>query len=74
MAVEVKRTNNTAINVKTQATGNRVTVGHFLWMASELEKAVEQGMSKDTEVRIDNPSGVNGVTLSARDVLVQEIP
>lgn len=73
-AVEVKRTNVKSIKVRTQAMGNRVSVSHFLWMAKELEKAVDEGMPTDTEVRVDNPTGVNGVTLSAQASLVQEIP
>lgn len=74
MSVEVTRSNVKAITVKTQAVGNRVTVSHFLWMAKELEKAVEEGMPEGTEVLIDNPAGVSGVTLSARANIVQEIP
>jgi hypothetical protein len=73
-ALEIKRTNNTAISVETQATGNRVTVDHFMWFAKELQKAIDAGMPMDTEVRIDNPSGVNGLSISARAVLVQDIP
>lgn len=71
--VEVKRTNNTAISVRTQSTGNRVTVDHFLWFARELQEAVDAGMPQDTEVTIRNESGVNGVSISARAVLVQDI-
>ena len=72
--LEIKRTNNTAISVSTQATGNRVDVDHFLWFARELQKAVDAGMPMDTEVKIRNESGVNGVSISARAVLVQDIP
>ena len=71
---EIKRTNNTHISVSTQTTGNRVTVDHFMWAARELQKAIDAGMPIDTEVKIRNESGVNGVTISARAVLVQDIP
>jgi hypothetical protein len=74
MSMEIKRTNNTAIAVGTQATGNRVTVNHFMWFSRELQKAIDAGMPQDTEVKIDNPTGVNGVSISARAVLVQDIP
>lgn len=72
MSVEIKSTNNTTIYVTTQATGNRVTVDHFLWMARQLQDAVLAGMPMDTEVKIDNPSGVNGLSITARAVLVQD--
>jgi hypothetical protein len=51
-SVQVKRTNNTAISVKTQTAGNRVTADHFLWFARGLQEAVEAGMPNDTEVTI----------------------
>jgi len=72
--LEIKRTNNTAISVSTQTTGNRVTVDHFMWAARELQKAIDAGMPMDTEVKIRNESGVSGVSISARAVLVQDIP
>jgi hypothetical protein len=73
--LEIKRTNNTAISVNTSAaTGSRITVDHVLWFARELQKAVDAGMPMDTEVKIRNESGVNGVSISARAVLVQDIP
>ena len=73
--VEVKRTNNTAISVETSAaTGSRVTLDHFMWAARELQKAIDAGMPMDTEVKIRNENGVNGVSISARAVLVQDIP
>lgn len=74
MSVEIKRTNNTVIRAATQATGNRVTVDHYLWFASELQKAVDAGMPTNTEVVIRNESGVNGVSIHAHAVLVQDIP
>jgi len=73
-SVEIKRTNNTVISVKTQAGGNHVTASHFPWFAKELQEAVEAGMPQDTEVRIANPAAVYGVSISARAVLVQDIP
>lgn len=72
--VEVKRTNNTHISVSTQATGNRVTVDHFMWFARELQKAIDAGMPQNAEVIVRNESGVNGVSISAKTVLTQEIP
>jgi hypothetical protein len=73
--LEVKRTNNTVISVETSAaTGSRVALDHFMWAARELQKAIDAGMPMDTEVKIRNESGVNGVTISARAVLVQDIP
>lgn len=74
MSPEIKRTNNTAISVETSATGSRITLGHFMWAARELQEAVDAGMPMDTEVVIRNESGVSGVTISARAVLVQDIP
>ena len=74
MSVEIKRTNNTTIRVETQATGNRVTVSHYLWFARELDKAVAAGMPEYTEVVIRNESGVNGVSIHAHTVLAQDIP
>jgi len=74
MSVEIKRTNNTFISASTQACGNRVDVDHFMWMARELQKAIDAGMPMKTEVEIRNESGVNGVSISARAVLVQDIP
>jgi hypothetical protein len=73
-AFEIKRTNNTAISVRTQATGNRIDVDHFMWFARELEKAIDAGMPMNTEIIIRNESGVNGVSISARANLVQDIP
>lgn len=74
MSVEVTRTNNTAIYVQTQSTGNRVTVDHWLWFARELQEAINAGLPTDTEVVVRNETGVNGVTITARGVLVQDIP
>jgi len=74
MSVEIKRTNNTHISVRTQTTGNRVDVDHFMWFARELQKAIDAGMPVATEVIIRNESGVSGVTISARAVLSQDIP
>jgi len=74
MSIEVKRTNNTAISVETQTCGNRVTADHFMWFAKELSKAIDAGMPTNTEVKIRNESGVNGVSISARAVLVQDVP
>ena len=71
---EIKRTANTYLRVETQATGNRVTAEHFLWFARELQKAVDAGMPTDTEVMIHNPTGVSGVTITAKTTLFQEIP
>ena len=73
-SLEIKRTSNTAISVKTQTSGNRVTVDHFLWFAREVEMAVRAGMPTNTEVIIRNETGVNGVTISARTNLTQDIP
>jgi hypothetical protein len=73
--LEIKRTNNTAISVSTSAaTGSRVTLSHFMWAARELQEAIDAGMPMDTEVKIRNESGVNGVSISARAVLIQDIP
>jgi hypothetical protein len=75
MSVEIKRTNNTAISVRTQAaTGSRLTADHVLWFARELQEAVDAGMPPDTEVKIRNESGVNGVSIFAMAVLSQDIP
>ena len=73
-SLEIKRTTNTAISVKTQASGNRVTADHFLWFARELLSATVAGMPMNTEVIIRNELGVNGVTISARTNLTQDIP
>lgn len=73
MSVEIKRTNSTVFRVETQATGNHLTTDHFLWMAKQLQEAVDAGMPTNTEVTIRNESGVNGVTISARGVLSQDI-
>jgi hypothetical protein len=45
-----------------------------MWAARELQDAIDAGMPMDTEVKIRNESGVNGVSISARAVLSQEIP
>jgi len=74
VSVQITRTNNTAFRVETQATGNRVDVDHFMWMARELQKAIDAGMPMGTEVKIRNESGVNGVSISAHAVLSQDIP
>ena len=74
MSLEIKRTNNTVIRVETRAAGNRVTVDHFIWFARELQKAIDAGMPTNTEVVIRNESGVNGVSIHAHTVLVQDIP
>lgn len=72
--LEIKRTNNTVISVGCATAGNRVTADHFMWFARELQKAIDAGMPMDTEVKIRNETGVNGVSISARAVLVQDIP
>lgn len=72
--VTIKRTNQTRIEAMAQASGNRVTADHFLWFARLLQEAVDAGMPKDTEVKIRNESGVNGVSIQAVCSLTQEIP
>ena len=74
MSVEIKRTNNTVIRAETRATGNRITVSHFMWFAEELQRAIDAGMPTNTEVVIRNESGVNGVSIHAHTVLAQDIP
>jgi hypothetical protein len=74
MSVKIKRTNNTVIWAETQSVGNRVTVDHFMWFARELQGAIDAGMPMNTEVVIRNESGVNGVTIHAHAVLIQDIP
>ena len=74
-SVEVKRTNSTTISATTSAaTGSRITLDHFMWAAREFQEAIDAGMPMDTEVKIRNEINVNGVTISARAVLVQDIP
>jgi hypothetical protein len=73
MSVAIRRTNNTAISAETQACG-RLDADHFMWFARELQKAIDAGMPMDTEVKIRDETGVNGVSISARAVLVQDIP
>lgn len=63
MSVEVSRKHIKNIQVKTQASGYQITVGHFLWMARELQQAVEQGLPENEQVHVDRQSGVSGVTL-----------
>lgn len=75
MSIEVSRTNNTRIRVETtNGGGNRITVGHFMWMATELQKALDAGMPSNTEVKVFNDSGSSGVRLTADATLSQEIP
>ena len=75
MSVEIKRANNTTIWVETSAaTGSRISLDHFMWAAREFQMAIDAGMPMDTEVKIRNENGVNGVSISARAVLTQDIP
>lgn len=69
--VVVTRTNNTRIRVAIPRMGNRWQVDHILWMARELEKAVEAGMPKTTEIKGFHGDGSQ---LVADHVIVQEIP
>jgi len=45
-----------------------------MWFARELQGAIDAGMPMNTEVVIRNESGVNGVTIHAHAVLIQDIP
>lgn len=65
MSIEVDRSHQKQIKVETvTATGNRITVSHFLWMARELQKAVdEEGLDDSAQVHLDNPHAVQGSRL-----------
>lgn len=67
-SVEVRRTRNTAI--KTEVSGftrNTLTVELVLWMARELQEAVDAGMPTSTEVTVE------GSRMRASCVLVEEL-
>lgn len=74
MTVQIKRSALTQIDVEVlAATGSRITVETVLWFARELQTAVEAGMDTQTEVKIDNQTGVNGVRLTACHIVKSEI-
>lgn len=74
MSVQVSRKNVTTITAEIAGYGNRYLVEHVLWMARELQDAVDAGMPTDTEVVMRNESGVNGLSMRARADIAQEIP
>lgn len=74
MSVTVTRRNTKSIVVETLSPVNRITVSHLLWMARELQEAVEEGMPTDTEVQVHSAPGVSGIRLTARASITQEIP
>lgn len=74
MTVEVKRQAVTTIRAEITGFGSRYLVEHVLWMARELQEAVDAGMPMDTEVVMRNESGVNGLSMRARADITQDIP